>query len=188
MLPLEGSLRASELEAEVVSLYQERAAGLLRYAESLSRDTDQARDAVQETFLRYFVERSYGRQIEHPRAWLYEVLRNHMLERLKSVALRQEVLAEDLDQLPDLNYDPEISLRRNELAQQIAAVLTDREFDCLRLRTEGLSYTEIADVMDIRPGTVGALLARAHTKMRQATGREPAPGAAEAARILLQEA
>ena len=46
------------------------------------------------------------------------------------------------------------------------AMLAPREFECLRLRTEGLDYNEIANAMSIRPGTVGALLHRVGQKMR----------------------
>ena len=61
--------RAKELESEVAAAYQQHAAGLLRYAGSLASNHEEARDAVQETFLRFFVERNYGRAIANPRAW-----------------------------------------------------------------------------------------------------------------------
>jgi DNA-directed RNA polymerase specialized sigma24 family protein len=48
--------------------------------------------------------------------------------------------------------------------------LSPREIECIRLRTEDLSYEEIAGVLGLRPGTVGALLARAHGKIRKAVG------------------
>jgi hypothetical protein len=38
--------------------------------------------------------------------------------------------------------------------------------DCLRLRVEGFSYQEIAQVLGVRPGTVGALLPRVYAKLR----------------------
>lgn len=63
-------------------MYQEHASALSRYAASFARTPDAARDAVQEIFLRYFVERRYGRQIENPRAWLYFVLRNHLQQQM----------------------------------------------------------------------------------------------------------
>ena len=45
---------------------------------------------------------------------------------------------------------------------------TPRELDCLRLRVEGFSYQEIAQVLGVRPGTVGALLPRVYSKLRDA--------------------
>lgn len=153
------------IKQEVMGLYQQHAAKLTRYAASLAHNHDGARDAVQEAFLRYCIERRYGRQIEHPRAWLYYVLRNYLLDRQRSAGNR-EVIAEDLDQLPGGHSNPEGILHRSELVQQIAERLTGREFDCLRLRAQGLGYAEIAGVLGIRTGTVGALLARAQKKLR----------------------
>jgi DNA-directed RNA polymerase specialized sigma24 family protein len=54
-----------------------------------------------------------------------------------------------------------------QAAQRIAESLSERELECLRLRTEGLSYGEIGVAMQVRTGTVGALLARAHEKIRR---------------------
>ncbi|MGA2772072.1 MAG: sigma-70 family RNA polymerase sigma factor [Bryobacteraceae bacterium] len=159
--------RRNQIESEVVSLYQEHAAALLRHAASMAR-SHEASDAVQEAFLRYFVERTYGRVIGHPRAWLHEVLRNYLLDRLKTLESRREMVSEDLDDLPDAREDPEQRLARREITRHFAAALTERELDCLRRRGAGLRYLEIA-AMGIRQGTVGALLAHAHRKLEQAT-------------------
>jgi RNA polymerase sigma-70 factor (ECF subfamily) len=173
----------------VVAAYHQHAAGLLRYATSLARNGDQARDAVQEVFLRYFVERNYGRQIDNPRAWLYQVLRNHLLSRLQTASSQREVASDDIEREPDQRCDPETLLQRNQTAREIAATLSDRELDCLRLRAEGLSYDEIAETMSIRAGTVGALLTRVHKKLRLSHGDSAATlGTAEAVRFLFQEA
>ena len=92
---------------------------------------------MQEIFLRYFVERRYGRQIESPRGWLFQALRYHCLDRLKAVAGQREVSKDDLDRVPDRRHDPEAILQRRELATEIATKLTGRELDCLRLRAWG---------------------------------------------------
>ena len=48
--------------------------------------------------------------------------------------------------------------------------LSPRELECVRLRMEDLRYDEIAGVLGLSAGTVGALLARAHGKIRKAVG------------------
>jgi len=156
------------LEHEVSTLHHEHGAAILRYAESLSGDSEMARDAVQEVFLRYFIERRYGRSIESPRAWLHRVLRNYLLDRLKAFAASRQAVPEVLESLPAREASPEEAVRDSEVAQQIAAILTSRELACLRLRAEGFSYVEIASAMAIRTGTVGALLARVQKKIQQA--------------------
>ena len=68
--------------------------------------------------------------------------------------------------------DQEALVSRQERALEIQKKLTCRELECLRLRAEGLSYAEIGSVLGIRCGTVGALLARLHDKLRWPPGRE----------------
>ena len=164
---LASGLPLNEPEREVADLYEEHSARLLSYAGSLTRDRDTARDAVQEVFLRYFVERRYGNCIENPRAWLYRVLHNYLLDRISTAAMKCEISAEDTDGVPDAGGDPEAMVQRNQAAREIASRLTSRELECLSLRAEGFSYEEIAAILGIRPGTVGALLPRVYSKLRK---------------------
>ncbi len=154
------------IEQELVQLHQECAPGLLRYAAAISRDEELARDAVQEAFLKYFVERRLGRAIDNPRGWLYRVLRNHLLDRLSSAEARREVDAAEAEGAAAPSQT-DAHLLQAEAARELKTVLTLRELECLRLRAEGLSYEEIGSVLEIRPGTVGALLTRVYRKVRE---------------------
>jgi RNA polymerase sigma-70 factor (ECF subfamily) len=60
------------------------------------------------------------------------------------------------------------------MARELSKLLAPRELDCVRLRVEGLNYDEIAEVLNMRQGTVGATLARAHKKIRRVLGVAPA--------------
>lgn len=165
----------NELEQELAALYSAHAPGLLRYAFTLVNDTGAAQDAIQEIFLRYFVARSEGRQFADPRAWLFRVLRNHLLDALKSFCVKNEIALDGIEDSPDSRNDPEKHYHRTEMAREIAKLLAPRELECVRLRAEGLSYDEIAGIMDLCQGTVGATLARAHQKMRRAFNEAPEP-------------
>jgi RNA polymerase sigma-70 factor (ECF subfamily) len=183
-----GSAPSAELEQEVAGLYVEHAAKLLRYAEALARNRDTGSDAVQEVFLRYFAERRYGNRVENPRAWLYRVLHNHLLDRLERAAMKYEVSAEGVSEVADGRTDAEMMLEQTQTAHEIATRLTPRELDCLRLRVEGFSYQEIAQVLGVRPGTVGALLPRVYSKLRDAVaeGLVVSEGTAGAIGMLLR--
>lgn len=178
---------ASELDVEVALLHQQCAAELLTYALSFARAHDAASDAVQEVFLRYFIERSYGRVIEHPRAWLYRVLRNYALDRLDKAAIKREVAEENAADVPDGNCGPEEKLRQSQMAKQMLALLSPREVECLKLRADGLSYDEMGEVLGIRAGTVSSLLTRVHNKLRAESqrDREYRAGALEALCFLM---
>jgi len=54
----------SDIERVVVTAYEKYSAELFAYAKSIIHGEDGALDAVQESFLRYFVELSYGRRVE----------------------------------------------------------------------------------------------------------------------------
>ena len=160
----------SELEREVAALYAEHSTELYRFASQILRLQDGAGDAVQEAFLRYFAERKCGGSIENPRAWLFRVLRNYLMDRLDRAEVKREVPAEDADEPVDCAHDPEEMVARAQTARQITGWMTGRELDCLRLRAEGFSYEEVAGALGIRSGTVGALLTRVHKKLDRAAG------------------
>jgi len=155
-------------EAEVIDLYQQNAPGLFRFAEGLVRDREMAQDALQEVFLRYFIARNSGQEIENGKAWLYRVLRNYLLDRVKEAAFRSKANIEEAETIPDASADPEQQYFRTSTREQIQEVLAPRELECLQLRADGFDYQEIARILSIRPGTVGATLARALSKIRKA--------------------
>jgi RNA polymerase sigma-70 factor (ECF subfamily) len=179
----------NELEAEVAALYTAHARELHRFASLILRRQDGACDAVQEVFLRYFAERKCGGSIENPRAWLYRVLHNYLLDRQAKASIKREVGSEEAVEPQDRTQDPEARVARSQAARQIEQDLTGREFECLLLRAEGMSYEEVAAVLGIRSGTVGALLARVRRKLLDATGghRSARLGIAEALGSLLHK-
>ncbi len=163
------------LEREVVAVYERHSAELLAYAVSIVASNESARDAVQEAFLRYFIERRYGRSIDNGRAWLYRVVRNLLLDHLASASFRHEVPGDGLPEMAGPRNDPESQLLHCQAAEQVTSALTPREMECLRLRAEELSYEEIAGILGIRPGTVSALLSRVHKKLQDPEREDSSP-------------
>jgi RNA polymerase sigma-70 factor, ECF subfamily len=163
-----------DLELEVARAYLEYATPLFRYAVVTVRNREGAQDAVQEVFLRYFIARSQGQRIQTPRAWLYRVLRNYLLDSMKSSATKKEIGMEQVRHVVDFRQDPEASYHHRELARRVSGLLAPRELECLRLRNEGFGYEEIANILSVRAGTVAALLSRGQKKIRKALD-QPAP-------------
>ena len=155
-------------QREVSALYAESAAEFLNYALATIRDEDLARDALQEGFIRYFVALCNGEQVAVPRAWIYRVIRNYLLDRLKESRTRQERSLEQARTCSDRKQDIEGNYFRGEVLALVEATLTARELQCFRLRSEGLHYDEIASALKLRSGTVGALISRAVRKVRSA--------------------
>jgi len=170
------------IDQEIVDLYGKEAGGLLRYASALSNDPEMADDALQEAFFRFFLCRSAGQQIRSPKAWLFRVARNYVLDQ-KKAGSRNEIGMDSLRHLPCPDHRSEPEGRVTDLLQGLDEIgLSPREIECVRLRTEDLHYDEIARILGLQPGTVGAMLARAHGKIRKAVdeGIHKFPGLAAA--------
>lgn len=160
---------AELLRQETLQVYREASGTLTAYARRLTADVELAQDAVQEAFLRFFLIRMQGETIRNPSAWLHRVLHNYIVETVRSSAV-QACVALDEEVLGKASVEPKTA--NIEWEDTFKAMLAPREFECLKLRTEGLDYIEIANAMSIRPGTVGVLLHRVSRKMHSAFRRK----------------
>jgi RNA polymerase sigma-70 factor, ECF subfamily len=158
---------AQNARDETIKAYQLHAGVLIAYAYRQTRDEALAQDALQETFLRFFLALMQGEEIQNARAWLHRVAHNYICEVLRSASIRKAVSLEDAGEsrLRDERATPD----NDRVADWIDAariLLAPREWQCLQLRVEGFDYTEIATAMAIRPGTVASMLHRATDKLR----------------------
>lgn len=151
------------LRQETLEAYRAFSFAITSYARRLTSDEALAQDAVQETFLRFFLARMQGETIQNPSAWLHRVAHNYICETVRSSAVKSCVSLDD-EGFESLRVAPETA--SVEWEHSFRNLLAPREFECLRLRTEGLDYREIAEAMSIQPGTVGALLHRVGQKVR----------------------
>jgi len=157
-----------------------------RLARWIMRNDHDAEDVVQEASLRalrYFGTFTGG----NARAWFLRIVRNtchgwHQQDkRAQSEPFDEERY---LDHQP--SSDPETLLLQNAdvaLIERALGTLPDRFRSLLVLRElEGLSYRELADVMDMPMGTVMSGLSRARQALRSALVDELKPTAPAGAR------
>ena len=158
---------AQNAREETIKAYQSYSGAVLGYAHRLTRDDALAQDALQETYLRYFLALMQGEEIQNARAWLHRVAHNYVCDTLKSARARTAVSLEDAgeDRLRDERGIPDAAGALDWIAAA-RQLLAPREWQCVQLRAEGFDYTEIATELAIRPGTVGSLLHRATEKLR----------------------
>jgi RNA polymerase sigma-70 factor (ECF subfamily) len=141
-------------------------------AKWLLRNEEDARDVVQEAYLRAF--KSFGGfHGSNGRAWLLTIVRNTsytLLKKNRSVDLTttfdEEIHASGHD-----SVSPATLLERSEDADLVREAMDKlpvdfREILVLR-HLEGLSYNEIAEIAQIPPGTVMSRLARARGKLKE---------------------
>ncbi len=123
---------------------------------------EEAEDLAQETFLVLYHNPPRATIGNGLGAWLCRVALNRGYNALRS-AKRAQQRIERLEQPPD-PADPAAEALRGEEREQVRAILAhlpERQSKLLLLRSAGLSYAEIATTLEIAPGSVGTLLARA---------------------------
>jgi len=150
-------------------------------ARLLGGDADLARDVVQDTFLKLWTA-DRAAVDGHLPAWLYRVCRNGALD-VRRKEVRMTVLQDNppappaaLDQR--LNHDgkhDDPSMIHRETASGVMGLLDDlpeRQQEVLRLKFQGgLSYAEIATVMDLTANHVGVLIHTAIKAIRERISR-----------------
>ena len=162
--PSEGLLFEAA-EQEVVALYADHAGSLHRYGKSFTPRTSLVQEAIQEAFLEYFAQRLRGKEAPDSRAWLFRAVRGYLQRNREGSEVAAGSGGPGPDEVPDEQQNPESEMHEKEMWARVSAGLSPREFECLSLRSEGLRYREIAEVMQIRLGTVGVTLARALKKL-----------------------
>jgi RNA polymerase sigma factor (sigma-70 family) len=138
----------------------------------LVRNQQDAQDIVQESYLRAFKFFS-GFQGGDPRAWLLKIVRNTSYSFLEKN--RPASLAEEFDEKVHATDagapNPEAEMVRNVESRMLREALDAlpvnfREVVVLR-ELEGMSYKEIAEVMNVPIGTVMSSLARGRERLRE---------------------
>lgn len=166
-----GGVRSAEHEKWLRDALERHEGPLMRYACRLVGDVEQARDVVQETFLRLCRENPADLD-GHLAPWLYRVCRSRVLD-LKRKEGRMRELAEEIA-TPFISQEP-LPDYRAEARDDHAAVtrwlstLPVNQQEVVRLKFQGgLSYKEISEVTNLTVTNVGFLL---HTAIKALRGR-----------------
>lgn len=151
---------------------------LVRYALSIVGDLESARDAVQDTFIRYSRDESAPRgpgTEKHVEAWLFTVCRHRAIDhqrkysRIIPMPLPEERI--DPDPCPAATLesrDTEASLLR------LLDHLSPNQREVIRLKFQNdLSYKEIADVTKLTVTNVGFLLHTGLKRLRALVSEQP---------------
>ena len=159
--------------AELVGRYQHAVYRLcLRYG------AEEAQDLAQETFMRAFVHRERFDPTRPLLPWLLTIARRLCIDRVRK---HKPVLTDDDRQLDpaDERPDAETALAtREQLGQlkQAHSKLADGPREAIALyHWEGLSYDEIAKIMNVPIGTVMTWLHRGRAQLRKALEEAQVP-------------
>lgn len=159
----------------VVQRYQAR---LEHHASGIVKDRQEARDAVQEVFIKAMRENRFFNEDFEIRAWLFRVTSNLCYNIIRDKRRRTGILANmNQDLVPQgkgrmVRAEVYQDQLRREL-QDCMAELTDAHREILMLRYyNDLSYREIASTLQIQLGTVMSRLSRARSRLGEVMGPE----------------
>ena len=151
----------------IQTLVEAHYASLYRYAYRLSGTSQMAEDLTQETFCQAQSKLHQLREPNRAKAWLFTILRNAYLHKLRIAKLEKQVSLDEIAELPERAGD---SLPEVDSAQLQAALNQLPEMfrtPIILYYFEEFSYRDIAEQMEVPLGTVMSRLARAKTFLRQ---------------------
>lgn len=152
-------------EAAFHGLVDRHAPSLFRSALALSRNRADAEDLLQETFVAAFrgIKNFGGRS--SIRTWLMRILTRKAFKVLNRAKRRQMLPLESVD-VPQ--PDPNQGTDRRLDVMQVLQCCSEPHRQILTLREiEGLSYDEIATILELPRGTVESRLFRARLEFKQ---------------------
>ena len=142
---------------------------LLRFALQILQDEEEAKDVLQDVFLKLWQKRDELSRIENLEAFAYRMMRNRCLDTIRarrtvsidllSKAKLPEEESTDLDQLDISNSV--------DLVKKIIADLPDLQRTIIHMRDiEQLEYEEIAEATQMNVNAIRVNLSRARKKVR----------------------
>jgi len=143
---------------------------LLQYARRITGDREQARDVVQETFVK-FQRNGALRHQDEPATWLFTVCRNGALNVCRKERRMMYVDEEVLEARENEQPMPFEQLQQKEATGfllQIVGTLPPRQQEVIQLKFQNdLSYLQIAEILQTTTNNVGVLLHTALKTLRE---------------------
>jgi RNA polymerase sigma-70 factor (ECF subfamily) len=141
------------------------------FALRLTSDRHLAEDLTQETFFRAWRAGVGGRDADQLRVWLFQIAANAWRDQIRRRRLAPERAGPLDEQQPGLRLQPDaVAEQRDEVAQAMALLdaLPGRQRETLYLSAcEGLSHTEISEILGCTLDSVKSNLSTARRKLRE---------------------
>jgi len=144
-------------------LYERYSQDIFKYSFSILKDEDEAKDAVQDVFVKYAKnESSFKRNCSY-KTWLLVLTRNYCYNKIKSKGFNNVCLEEQtLNKTYETDFDIRITIR--EALMQLNS--EDNELIYL-LEYENYSYKEIAEITEQSLENIKIKIFRARQQLRK---------------------
>lgn len=132
---------------------------LKRFAYSLTSDKEEAKDLIQETYLKALMYREKFVHYDNLKAWTFTIMKNTFINNYRR-ASRQSANTDQTKEYYYVNHpmtqgdeDPNSAFASKEISSKISQ-LEDEFRVPFQLHHEGYKYKEIAETLNLNIGTV----------------------------------
>jgi RNA polymerase sigma factor (sigma-70 family) len=144
---------------------------LFRFALKFLGNEEEAKDVVQEVFIRVWNGRDQMNEVQNWEAWCMRITKNLSLDRIRSLTRKQTQPIESTFDVRQETLTPHESTEVHEDMQRITqyiAALPEKQRQIMHLRDiEGYSYNEICEIMELDMNQVKVNLFRARNSVRE---------------------
>jgi len=144
---------------------------LFRFALRMLGSEDEAKDVIQEVFIRVWNSRENMDQIQNMEAWCMRITKNLSLDRLRSIQRKGTFPMEEGFDVKHMDVTPDVKTELGESMQnvsQLIAALPEKQRQVIHLRdVEGYTYNEICDILELDMNQVKVNLFRARNAVRE---------------------
>jgi RNA polymerase sigma-70 factor (ECF subfamily) len=153
-------------QATVKRLVDDHYATLYRYAFRLSGSAADAEDLTQEAFCKAQLNLAQLRDHSRAKPWLFSILRNAYLHRLRAEKQQPCVSLDGVGDVPEPLPDPLPEIEPERLQGVLNEMPEAFRTPIILYYFEDFSYRDIAEQMGVPLGTVMSRLARAKAHLR----------------------
>jgi RNA polymerase sigma factor (sigma-70 family) len=155
-------LALAKEEISVTELFKSYSGDIFNYSLSLLKNYDDAKDALQEVFVRFINSQKIFRGECSHKTWLLTITRNYCFDKLDGKAKLPLRIDENFLKIYNPSLDDKISL--NDAISKLSA----EEFELIYLREYAChSYKEMADILGITIDNVKIKLFRVREQLRK---------------------
>ena len=159
-------MNADEGRLDIETIFHAHYERIARVIARVLRDPSRAEELAVEVFLKW--SRNPSAQGENAQAWLYRVAVRAGLDELRRESRRtQREQALRFFQKSPTPEDIRASKEDQERVRTVLATIQPRQAELLVLRSQDLSYDELASALDLKPASIGTFLSRAEQAFRK---------------------
>jgi RNA polymerase sigma-70 factor (ECF subfamily) len=144
---------------------------LFGYALSLTGDTDNARDLIQQSALNALASKSTPDDRKAARAWLFKIVRNAWIDQYRRKKIRTDDEIVDEIQNGGWGYDDQV-IAEITIRQGLGKIDPAYREIIELVDIWGLQYADVSTVLDIPVGTVMSRLSRARLALLETVAED----------------